>query len=551
MDYAPGTSNVVADALSRHPSDYRAPCPIINGVVIGGCSQPAHRCLPTLSLCALLGTVRSAGEGSAAAGEALSWKDKFVQGYAQDPWFQDKMNVEGLFDFDGFLLKEGKAVVPDALGLRAHILKELHDSPYAGHQGVKKTLALVRRHYWWPTMLADIERYVLTCHLCQKNKARNTLPAGLLQPLQLPLNPWHTVTMDFITQLPKTARGHDAIFVVVDKLTKMVHLMPTTTKATAEQTAKLYAAHVWKLHGVPQVVVSDRDKLFTSHFARALCESIGTQQAMSTAYHPQTDGQTERVNRVLEDMLRMYVAKSQDDWDEKLVCAEFAINNSDHESTGSSPFLLNYGFHPHLPVAILPNRRVPGASDFVQGMQRLINEARMTHRVATARQAQYANTKRRDVQFGVGDWVLLSSKNLRFKVGTPKLLPRWVGPFQVVKRVGTQAYELDLPARWRIHDVFHVSNLERYRRDGSMQPPPPAEVLEGEDEYEVEALVDHRRVNSRGRPKYEYLVHWKGYSSEHDTWEEERNLANAPTVVKGYWDTVNARAPRGKARRRG
>jgi hypothetical protein len=123
---------------------------------------------------------------------------------------------------------------------------------------------------------------------------------------------------------------------------------------------------------------------------------------MSTAYHPQTDGQTERVNRVLEDMLRMYVAKSQDDWDEKMVCAEFAINNSDHESTGSSPFLLNYGFHPHLPVAILPNRRVPGASDFVQSMQRLINEARMTHRVATARQAQYANTKRRNVQFGVG-----------------------------------------------------------------------------------------------------------------------------------------------------
>jgi hypothetical protein len=204
MDYAPGTSNVVADALSRHPSDYEAPCPIINGVVIGGCSHPAHRCLPTLSLCALVGTIRSAGEGSAAAGVALSWKDKFVQGYTQDPWFQDKQNVEGLLDFDGFLLREGKAVVPDAFGLRAHILKELHDSPYAGHQGVKKTLALVRRHYWWPTMLADIERYVLTCHLCQKNKARNTLPAGLLQPLQLPLNPWHTVTMDFITQLPRT-----------------------------------------------------------------------------------------------------------------------------------------------------------------------------------------------------------------------------------------------------------------------------------------------------------------------------------------------------------
>ena len=177
-------------------------------------------------------------------------------------------------------------MVPDAFGLRAHILHELHDSPYGGHKGVKKTLALVRRHYWWPTLSNDVERHVLTCHLCQKNKARNTKPAELLQPLRLPQSAWHTVTMDFITQLPKTTRGYDAIFVVIDKFTKMVHLMPTTTQATAAQTAKLYADHVWKLHGVPEVVVSDRDPLFTSNFTRSLCQLIGNKQAMSTAYHP-------------------------------------------------------------------------------------------------------------------------------------------------------------------------------------------------------------------------------------------------------------------------
>jgi transposase InsO family protein len=130
--------------------------------------------------------------------------------------------------------------------------------------------------------------------------------------------------------------------------------MPTTTHATAEQTSKLYVDNVWKLHGVPQVVVSDRDPLFTSNFTKALCHLIGTKQAMSTAYHPQTDGQTERLNRVLEDMLRMYVSQSQDDWDEKLACAEFAINNNDHESTGKTPFLLNYGFHPRVPADVLP-----------------------------------------------------------------------------------------------------------------------------------------------------------------------------------------------------
>ena len=355
-------------------------------------------------------------------------------------------------------------------------------------------------------MAQEVERYVTTCHLCQKNKARNLKPAGLLQPLGLPFAPWHTVTMDFITQLPTTESGHDAILVVVDKLTKMVHLVPTTTRKTAEQTARLYVDNVWKLHGVPQVIVSDRDPQFTSHFTKALCKILGTKQALSTAYHPQTDGQTERVNRVLEDMLRMYVSSNQTDWDTKLSCAEFAINNADHESTGTTPFMLNYGHHPYLPVTLLPEVRVPSANGFVQRMQRLINEARMVHRVATNKQAQYANSKRRDLQFAQGDWVLLSSKDLRFKQGSPKLLPRWVGPFQLHKRVGKQAYELVLPARWRIHDVFHVSKLEPYRRDGSVQPPPPAELLQGEDEYEVDSIVAHRRVNSRNPPKYEYLV---------------------------------------------
>jgi transposase InsO family protein len=141
-------------------------------------------------------------------------------------------------------------------------------------------------------MAQEVERYVTTCHLCQKNKARNLKPAGLLQPLGLPFAPWHTVTMDFITQLPTTESGHDAILVVVDKLTKMVHLVPTTTRKTAEQTARLYVDNVWKLHGVPQVIVSDRDPQFTSHFTKALCKILGTKQALSTAYHPQTDGQT-------------------------------------------------------------------------------------------------------------------------------------------------------------------------------------------------------------------------------------------------------------------
>jgi transposase InsO family protein len=541
-----GSSNVVADALSRTPVGC-APPPSSLGTVVSCRLRPTGGapCFPTPTLRGVLCAVtRARGPPSAwpasGGGEARTWKDKFVLGYQEDAWFLQPENAASLVPHSGFLLHEGKIAVPNAFGLRTHLMEEMHDSPYAGHLGVQKTLKLVARHYWWPTMAEDVKRYVTVCHLCQKNKARQGKPSGLLQPLELPHVPWHTVTMDFITQLPRTESGHDAILVVVDKLTKMVHLVATTTTATAEQTARLYVDHIWKLHGVPQKVVTDRDPLFTSHFTQALCRMLGTKQAMSTAYHPQTDGQTERVNRVLEDMLRMYVSKSQTDWDEKLACAEFAINNADHSSTGTTPFMLNYGHHPYLPVTVLPQHRVPAASSFVQRIQRLIAEARQVHRIATERQVQFANARRRDVQFAPGDWVLLSAKNLRFKEGTPKLLPRWVGPFQVSKKVGGQSYELILPARWKVHDVFHVSKLERYRRDGNVQPPPPAEMLEGEDEYEVEHILDHRHVKSHRT--YEFLVRWAGYSPEHDTWEPEANLKNAPNVLKEYWARVNRRA---------
>ena len=197
--------------------------------------------------------------------------------------------------------------------------------------------------------------------------------------------------------------------------------------------------------------------------------------------------------------------------------------------------MLNYGHSPYIPVSVLPNHRVPAASEFIQRMQRQITDARLMPRSANAR--------RRDVQYNPGDWVLLSSKNLRFKRGTPKFLPRWVGPFQVARRVGQQAYELVLPARWKIHDVFHVSLLEGYQRDGSVQPPPPAELLEGEEEYEVADILDHRsRTQSHGAPQYEYLVSWVGCLPENNTWEPQGRLINAPELLKRYWQTVNQRA---------
>ena len=336
----------------------------------------------------------------------------------------------------------GKMVVPDTGDICLKLISDFHDTPYAGHLGVNKTNRLVSRYYSWPNMITDVTNYVRECHSCQTVEVRQNKPSGLLNPLELPMAPWECIRLDFITQLPMTRKGHDAILVVVDKLTKMVHIIPTVTTCTAVTVAELYRDHVFKLHGIPVKVVSVRDLRFTTAFIKELCAPVGARQAMSTPYHPQTDGQTERVNRVLEDMLRHFVSPVQDDWDQHLSCAEFAINNADHDSTGSSPFLLNHGYSPRIPFSMSRTSRSPAAIAFVERMQRRISEARVLHKAASARQKAYADPSRKSIHFQPKQWVLLSSKNLRFKMGTPKLLPRFVGPFQVCRQVGVLGFRV-------------------------------------------------------------------------------------------------------------
>ena len=199
---------------------------------------------------------------------------------------------------------DGRVVIPDGGDLHLKLIFDFHDSPYVGHDvGINQSTRLLSRYYWWPRMDEDIASYVRECHSCQTIKARQQKPSGLLNPLELPMTPWECVSLDFITSLPSTRRGYDAIMVVVDKLTKMVHIIPNTTTCTAVTVAELYRDHVFKLRGIPLKVVSDRDLRFTSAFITELCALVGARQAMSTPYHPQTDGQTERVNRVLEDTI--------------------------------------------------------------------------------------------------------------------------------------------------------------------------------------------------------------------------------------------------------
>ena len=198
-------------------------------------------------------------------------------------------------------------------------------------------------------MNRQVAAYVSACDTCQRVKFRRDRPAGLLQPLPIPDRKWQSVSMDYIVELPRTSSGHDAILVFVDRLTKMVHLVATTSEVTAEETAELFVRHVVRLHGTPDELISDRDRRFSSRFFKQLMQLLGVHQRMSTAFHPQTDGQTEVMNRTVEDYLRSFVGPVHDNWDDRLSLAEFAMNNSKSASTGASPFFLNYGEHPRSP----------------------------------------------------------------------------------------------------------------------------------------------------------------------------------------------------------
>ena len=372
--------------------------------------------------------------------------------------------------------------------------------------------------------------------------------------LQIPEQRWQDLSMDFIGELPFTPTGNNYLMVVCDRLTKMTHLIPTLTTASAEQCAVLFFNNVFKIHGLPDSIVSDRDSRFCSKFWKALMQLCNTGIRMSTAYHPQTDGQTERTNRTIEEVLRHHVNSTQNDWDEHLTHVEFALNSSWHESIKSTPFYLNYGFHPRVPLSSVRQEvNVPAACDFVQHMQEIITKAKQSLQAAQQRQKHFADTHRKEVIFNVGDKVLLETKNIELRTaagsGHKKLLPRWLGPFEIIAKVGTVAYKLKLPAALKIHPVFHVSLLKAYKSSGRVQPPPvPSNLKSDEDQiYEVERILDDR-VTKAG--KKEFLIKWAFYGPENNSWEPMRKLTGCPEALAEYWHmkALKETTPFGKSR---
>ena len=438
----------------------------------------------------------------------------------------------------GLLMRGSAVVIPDVCTLRLDCLQDVHDSPLAGHPGINKTCERMQQKYWWPGWRKDVLRYVRECHKCQVNKASTQLPAGLLQPLPVPAAPWQDLSMDFVVAFPE-CEGFDSIYVVVDRFTKMCHLIPCSTTLSAEQCADLFLRDIVRLHGVPKSITADRDVRWTSAFWRTLTQHLQTKLQLSTAFHPQTDGQTERVNRIVQDVLRHYVNAQRNDWVKLLPLVEFAINSSPHSHTKHTPFFLTYGRNPLTPSDIdlrMFDSENPDASAYLRRHRLALDAAKQALTNAVQRYKSYADQKRTDRCFAVGDEVLLSTEHLKIATadGKRKLLPRFVGPFKVLDRVGVVSYRIALPQCMKCHPVFHVSKLKPYSKSVRFQPPPVPQAVDGEFEYEVEAILGHRD-RKRGRKIIrEYLLKWQGYGPEFNTYEPETNLKNCPDLLQAY-----------------
>jgi len=467
--------------------------------------------------------------------------------YEEDPWFANPAHLEKLHHSeDGCYYKGTKLVVPRHPPLRKQILEMAHDDVLSGHMGINKTEKLINRHFWWKGLRKHICRYVKSCLQCQQNKALKQKPAGELHPLPVPGGKWWTVTMDFITGLPSTSDGLDAILVFTDKLTKMIHLVPCATDCTAEMAALLFIREIVRLHGLPRTLVSDRDPRFTGAMYQEIVRSLGIKHSFSTAYHPETDGQTERVNQCVEDYLRAFVLTDQTQWQRYLPMAEFAFNNSHHVSLDTTPFILNYGVEPRTPIdhwkeiqsTKVAEEAVTPAAEFMDKMRRAVAHAQTCLQRAQDRQAAAANQGRRVVTYAVDDQVMVHTKNMNIP-GTRKLSPRWVGPFPVTRVINPVAVQLHLPNGYRCHNVFHVSLLKPYvQREGDPLPPPSV-LVDGEPEWKIQAIVGHKgRKNRKGKKDVtHYLVRWEGYGPNYDSWEPLEVLADCTTFVDAYWNS--------------
>ena len=462
---------------------------------------------------------------------------------------------------DDLLFYRKKLVVPEDDQLLLELLKEVHEAPAGGHYGAEKIIRLLKRQYWFAHMYRTVRRFTRNCHTCRRANYSRDAYNGILNPLPIPERAWRDISLDFVVGLPMS-EGKNAILVIICRLIKIRHFIACLADdegTSAEETARMLLHYVWKLHGLPNTAVSDRGPQFVSEVWTHLCRLLKIQPRLSTAFYPETDGQTENANKDMKRYLRSFVNYLQDDWVEWLPMAEFAANNTESFTTNTSPFFANAGFHPkisydfelHLPPTaentreqIQRNKAETIAAKMKEVQEFLQNEMQL----AQERMEEQANRDRVPApRYEIGDKVWLSTANIRTQRPSKKLDHKQIGPYEVIQKVGPTSYKLRLPENIKIHPVFHSTLLKMHTNDPlpgqQVLPPPPVEI-EGEQEWEVEEILDSRWYYGR----LQYKAKWAGYEAGDNTWYNADSFENSPELVTTYHEKYPDRP---KPRRQG
>jgi transposase InsO family protein len=438
-------------------------------------------------------------------------------------------------DDSGLLRRSGAVYIPKDPSLRAEILRIHHDDPLTGgHYGVNSTTRALRKKYFWDDASKDIAEYVKTCDTCQRNKFHRHKPYGSLQQLPVVTKPHQQLTLDFVTGLPPIKIGEEivnCILVVVDRFTKIVDVHAVDWELTSERLAEVLEDRFLR-DGPPQAIITDRDTKINSKFWLTICRRLGIRRNMSTAFHPQSDGQTERMNQELERYLRCYVSYHMDDWHLYLKFFAAAHNALENSTTGATPHELLDGTLPnwHIQEDAAFEGEAPTATERIELLNARREEALQRLQKMRESQKRYYDKKHTPRSFSIGEEVLLKRINIKTKRLKEKLDHRYLGPFKISEKRGSQAYQLALPERWPLHPVFHVSLLEPYHsRPGAVAPPP--EMIDGDPQWNVEEVLDVRESKAIGK---QYLIRWEGFPAQ-DSWEPAEFIEiDCPDIVEKF-----------------
>ncbi|KAI0525136.1 hypothetical protein KFK09_004527 [Dendrobium nobile] len=495
IQYKPGLENKAADALSRKVE----------------CSQLIATSVPQLVDWGKLRTENMTSKELGSFREAIRKGEEISAGYTVE---------------DQLLLHKGRLVLPRTSSHIPLILQEFHASAIGGHSGGQKTYQRLAREIYWKGMRKDVEEMVARCDTCQRNKYQACAPGGLLQPLELPDQVWSEVTMDFIEGLPKSD-GYTVILVVVDRLSKYAHFIPLRHPFNAPTVAAVFIREIVRLHGFPESIVSDRDKVFLSHFWKEMFKLQGTLLKRSSAYHPQTDGQSEVVNRSVETYLRCFAGEKPKHWVRWLPWAEYWYNTSFHKAAQVTPFKVLYGRDP---PTLMPYKSHSTSVSLVEQQlserDEILGELKKHLLRAQNIMKQAADHHRKDVHFEIGEFVYLKLRpyrqNTLARRLSVKLAPRYYGPYEVDQKIGKVAYRLKLPPTTTIHPVFHVSQLKKFKGDSvPVDPLPPTLSEEGTSLLEPSSLQGVRHTEEGGK---EVLIEWKDLPTHDATWEAYESI---------------------------